>query len=146
MPDHQDATGAKVSSTTSLSYEGSPESISAARRLAAAFLEDPRHWPEQPPSHRVTLDVQLIVSELVTNAVKYAPGPFLLSLRIAGRLLEISVTDSSPEPPVPRGPGPGRAGGHGLEIVLALSESFEVYQEPVGKRLTARVDLDAGSG
>ncbi|MFI5681274.1 hypothetical protein [Streptomyces cellulosae] len=31
---------------------------------------------------------QLVVSELVTNARKYAPGPVLMELRIAGSLVE----------------------------------------------------------
>ncbi|WP_328863532.1 ATP-binding protein [Streptomyces sp. NBC_00306] len=36
------------------------------------------------------------MSELITNACKYAPGPMLLDLELTGRTLEITVTDSSP--------------------------------------------------
>jgi hypothetical protein len=32
-------------------------------------------------------------------------------------------------------------GQHGLEIVMAVVQSFEVQREPVGKRITARLAL-----
>ncbi|MFC8350037.1 hypothetical protein [Streptomyces sp. NPDC057280] len=38
----------------------------------------------------------LAVSELVTNAVKYAPGPLLVDLRSEGDLTEVSVWDADP--------------------------------------------------
>jgi hypothetical protein len=37
---------------------------------------------------------RLVVSELVTGARKYAVGPILLGLRIAGALVEVQVWDS----------------------------------------------------
>ncbi|WP_443728974.1 hypothetical protein [Streptomyces barringtoniae] len=39
--------------------------------------------------------VQLVVSELVTNARKYAPGPCLLTLEIEEGTVAVSVWDSS---------------------------------------------------
>ncbi|MFJ4126595.1 ATP-binding protein, partial [[Kitasatospora] papulosa] len=32
-------------------------------------------------------------------------------------------------------------GQHGLEIVIALSRSFEMHREPVGKRIKATITL-----
>ena len=32
-------------------------------------------------------------------------------------------------------------GQHGLEIVMAIVQAFEVQREPVGKRITARIAL-----
>jgi hypothetical protein len=43
--------------------------------------------------------------------------------------------------PVARAADPGRVGAHGLEIVVAVSQSFEVHREPVGKRTVAAVML-----
>jgi anti-sigma regulatory factor (Ser/Thr protein kinase) len=131
-------------SETMAAYEGVPESIAAARGLAVAFLDERRGWSGPPFSAQTAADVQLIVSELVTNAVKFAPGPCTVSLRLVGRFLEISVGDSAPEPPVPLSTEPGRVGRHGLEIVLALSSSFEFHRERGGKRITVGVHLDAG--
>jgi hypothetical protein len=89
---------------------------------------------------------QLVVSELVTDARKYAPGP--VDLRIVGDLVEVVVWDSDPVLPVTRAADAGRAGQHGLEIVMAVAQGFEVQREPVGKRITARIALpdDPGGG
>jgi hypothetical protein len=41
----------------------------------------------------------------------------------------------------------GRVGQHGLEIVMAVVQGFDVQREPVGKRITLRLALadDPGS-
>ncbi len=49
--------------------------------------------------------------------------------------------DSEPVLPVPGAPDPDRVGRHGLEIVMAVCESFEVHREQVGKRMRAAVGL-----
>lgn len=86
---------------------------------------------------------QLVVSELVTNARKYAPGPVLLDLRIVGDVIEVVVWDGDPVLPVARAADAGRVGQHGLEIVMAVAQGFEAQREPVGKRTTARIALTA---
>ncbi|MGV9358893.1 hypothetical protein ACWDPC_35935, partial [Streptomyces misionensis] len=69
-----------------------------------------------------------------------------LDLRITGGLIEISVRDSDPALPVARAAEPSRVGQHGLEIVLAVAETFEARREGTGKRVTARVALaDTGT-
>lgn len=85
--------------------------------------------------------VQLVVSEMVTNSRKYAPGPCLLSLEVNEGAVEVSVWDSSTTLPLILAPDPGRVGQHGLEIVMALCQSFAVHREPVGKRITAAIEL-----
>ncbi|GHA71003.1 ATP-binding protein [Streptomyces tauricus] len=112
-----------------------------ARHRAAGFLVRALAEHGLPVSAR-TMDVtRLVVSELVTNAYKYAPGPVVMQLRVAGDLVEVAVWDSAPVLPVPRAADAGRVGQHGLEIVKALAHSFEVRQEPGGKRVTARIAL-----
>lgn len=85
--------------------------------------------------------VQLVVSELLTNACKYAHGPCLLDLQLSQGRVEVNVWDSDPALPVPKAPDPSRIGQHGLEIVMAVSQSFEVHREPVGKRTMAAIML-----
>ncbi|GGZ46519.1 ATP-binding protein [Streptomyces inusitatus] len=118
-------------------YDGAAGSIAAARGFTAEFLGRVRGGAG------VVAVAELVVSELVTNACKYAPGPCLVDLEVvgqgAGRAVEITVWDANPEPPVPCAAEPGRVGGHGLEIVLALSEGFDVGREPVGKRIRVRL-------
>jgi anti-sigma regulatory factor (Ser/Thr protein kinase) len=94
-----------------------------------------------PVSDRAMDLVQLVVSELLTNACKYAPGPSLLDLELVAGRVEVTVWDTAPVLPVARAADPGRVGQHGLEIVMAVSQSFEVHREPVGKRTVAAVVL-----
>ncbi|WP_370738974.1 hypothetical protein [Streptomyces sp. EN16] len=59
-------------------FEGS-EDIASARGMARDFLESLQAVHGLPVSMRAMGMVQLLVSELVTNARKYAPGPCLLT-------------------------------------------------------------------
>ncbi|MFJ7965489.1 ATP-binding protein [Streptomyces sp. NPDC096324] len=115
--------------------------IAHARDLAVAFLDKAGHAHGIPVVTATVEIVQLIVSELVTNARKYAPGPALLHLRIVGTTLQVGLWDSSPVLPVAKSPDPKRIGQHGLEIVAALAQSLTVEPTPVGKRVTAHVAL-----
>ncbi|MFF1723227.1 ATP-binding protein [Streptomyces sviceus] len=78
-----------------------------------------------------------MVSELVINAVKYAPRPFMLGLQIVGGAVRVPVWDSDPVLPDVPASDPRRVGRHGLEMTLAVSQGYEVHRQPVGKRVTA---------
>ncbi|MFJ1973823.1 ATP-binding protein [Streptomyces sp. NPDC087903] len=125
----------------SAAYEGASADVAQAREVARDFLDRLQAVHGLPVSTRVMGMVQLAVSELVTNAVKHAPGPCLLDLEVTAGRVEITVWDSAPVLPVARAADPGRVGQHGLEIVMAVCQGFEVHQEPVGKRITAVVEL-----
>ncbi|GHF27949.1 ATP-binding protein [Streptomyces mashuensis] len=120
---------------------GGSEEIAEARALARSFLADVQAVHGLPVSGRAMGMVQLVVSELVTNARKYAPGPCLLTLEVSDGAVEVTVWDSDPVLPAARPTDPGRVGQHGLEIVMAVCRSFEMHREPVGKRIKATVVL-----
>ncbi|MFJ5018506.1 ATP-binding protein [Streptomyces griseoluteus] len=124
-----------------VALDGDGAVIAQARDLAADFLARVQADHGIPVSQRAMHVTQLVVSELVTNAIKYAPGPVLLNVRIADDTVEVAVWDSDPVLPVARAADVGRVGQHGLEIVMAVCQSFEAQREPVGKRITARVAL-----
>jgi anti-sigma regulatory factor (Ser/Thr protein kinase) len=68
----------------------------------------------------------LVVSELVTNAVRHSQGPVTLEARVWGRSLQLRVWDASPAPPAPRAtipPGPSER-GRGLAIVAHFSRDW----------------------
>ncbi|NEY34782.1 ATP-binding protein [Streptomyces sp. PRKS01-65] len=131
---------------TSVALDGDGTDIAQARHLAAGFLTGVEAEHGLHVSRRALDLTQLVVSELVTNARKYAPGPVLLDLRIIGDTVEIAVWDSNPVLPIARAADAGRVGQHGLEIVMAVAQGFAVQREPVGKRVTARLALSDGPG
>ncbi|MET9479612.1 ATP-binding protein [Streptomyces sp. NPDC006638] len=125
-------------------FDGEPGMIAEARRFARDFLTQLQGEFGVPVSTRLLGDTQLVVSELVTNARKYAPGPCLLDLQLLPDAVEITVWDSESALPIARAAEPGRIGQHGIEIVLALCEGFDVRREPVGKRIKVRLALADG--
>ncbi|MDX3716440.1 ATP-binding protein [Streptomyces europaeiscabiei] len=126
--------------TAGAAFEGSAD-IAEARALARDFLTSVQAEHGLPVSARAMGMVQLVVSELVTNARKYAPGPCLLDLEINDGAVQITVWDSDTTLPSVQAADPERIGQHGLEIVMAVSQTFCVHREPVGKKITATVVL-----
>ncbi|SOE25140.1 Histidine kinase-like ATPase domain-containing protein [Streptomyces sp. OK228] len=126
--------------------EGEDGCIAEARHHAVVFLDQAHADHHLSVSARARDLTQLVVSELVTNALKYAPGPVLMELRITARAVDVVVWDSEPTVPAARAADPDRIGQHGLEIVKAVTEDLFTEQEPVGKRITARLALSGDPG
>ncbi|GAA5005398.1 ATP-binding protein [Streptomyces sp. NPDC005813] len=127
-----------------VALDGADGCIAMARHQVSEFLTRAQSEYGLPVSARALDFAQLVVSELVTNSLKYAPGPVLVQLRIIGSAVEISVWDTDPVLPVARAADAGRVGQHGLEIVMAVVQGFEARREPVGKCITARIALFDG--
>ncbi|MGW7100028.1 ATP-binding protein [Streptomyces sp. NPDC054838] len=127
--------------STSAAYDGGSACIGDARHLAVRFLLDVRTAHGLAVSERAVDMTELVVSELVTNAVKYAPGPIVLDLRISDGAVRVSVWDGDSSLPDVAAHDPQRVGRHGLEITHAVSQAFEVRREPVGKSVTALIAL-----
>ncbi|UXY24716.1 ATP-binding protein [Streptomyces cynarae] len=145
MHENEDQPLARRPILSALAFEGS-EPITEARCAARRFLTDVQAVHGIPVSDRAMGTVQLAVSELVTNAYKYAPGPCLLDLEVSEGTVQISVWDTDPTLPAACPADPGRVGQHGLEIVMAVCQSFEVRREPVGKLVRAAIVLADGPG
>ena len=65
---------------------------------------------------------ELVVSELVANAVMHGWGHVVLRLFDTGEGLRIEVEDANPAPPVTTDGHPGRVGGFGMRIVERLGD------------------------
>ena len=115
--------------------------IAQARHHAADFLTRLRNDHGLDVSPRALDLTQLVVSELVTNARKYAPGPVLMELCVSGTTVIVAVWDSDPTVPAARAADPDRVGQHGLEIVKAVTQDLAVQRQTVGKRITAHIAL-----
>ncbi len=84
----------------------------------------------------------LLVSELVTNAVRHARGgdEVTLVLQTAGTWLRIEVTDADPQWPQPRTPAEFDGSGFGLVLVDALAGKWGVRETATGKAVWAELD------
>jgi anti-sigma regulatory factor (Ser/Thr protein kinase) len=130
---------------TSEVYAGEPAAIAAARQLAVAFLGRIGEGARRVPAP-VVETAQLVVSELVTNAVKYTSGPCGVELELVDDAVEITVWDTSTTAVTAMEPDPGRIGRHGMEIVVALCGGFDVARTAGGKRITVRLELRPAAG
>lgn len=81
---------------------------------------------------------ELVVSELVTNAVLHGWGHLALRLYDTDDGLRIEVEDANPAPPVATDGHPGRVGGYGMQIVSRLAD-WGWRSAPVGKVVWAKL-------
>ena len=121
-----------------------PTSPFWARRYTRTFLDSCRGIGEG-----IAETAELLVSELVTNAVRFANGPgraprdpgradasvISLSLRHFSRSLLIEVFDTDRNPPVLSGRDEHAEGGRGLELVNALSKEWSYFFPPGGGKV-----------
>jgi PAS domain S-box-containing protein len=91
-----------------------PASIARARH---AVLRTSHAWELGDAAN-----AELVVSELVANAVLHGWGRVTLQLHDTGDGLRIEVEDSNPTPPVATEGHPGRIGGFGMRIVERLAD------------------------
>ncbi len=77
-------------------------------------------------------DLELVVSELATNAVRHAQTPFRLSI-LTTPTLRVEVADGSSALPAGGTPDPRSEHGRGLWLVAALTRSWGVVPLPTGK-------------
>ncbi|MGC9479736.1 ATP-binding protein [Streptomyces sp. WG4] len=127
--------------TASVRYRREALRIADARLFAAEYLTRSQRGRRSPLPENVSEAVHLVVSELITNAVKYGADPIELTLSLTDDSVTVTVRDGDTMLPAPRSTDPARVGQHGLEIVAALSQAVDVRREPSGKRITARIAL-----
>jgi anti-sigma regulatory factor (Ser/Thr protein kinase) len=87
---------------------------------------------------------ELVVSELVTNAVEHAAGGrarVTLSVSVTRRGVSIEVSDPDPHGPAVRVAGPWDEGGRGTFLVAAHSSSWGWRPRPDGKAVWAELAL-----
>ena len=105
----------------SQTFAHSPASIRLARQFARRALRG------SPPD--VVETVTLMVSELATNCIRHADGPFdLRVIRTPGEI-RIEATDRGGGEPRVRSPTPTDPNGRGLQIVDMLSAEWGYYAE-----------------
>ncbi|MET7488764.1 SpoIIE family protein phosphatase [Streptomyces sp. NPDC005538] len=91
----------------------------------------------------VAFVTELVVSELVTNAIRYGAVPIGLRL-IRDRTLICEVSDASNTAPHLRRARTYDEGGRGLHMVAQLTQGWGTRQGPMGKTIWAEQSLPAG--
>lgn len=113
-----------------------PARVSAIRAAATRQLA---HWGLED----VSFAAELLLSELVTNAVRYGTAPIQVRL-IHDRTLICEVSDGSSTAPHMRRAANTDEGGRGLFLVAQLAQSWGTRYTPGGKVIWAECALDAG--
>jgi serine phosphatase RsbU (regulator of sigma subunit)/anti-sigma regulatory factor (Ser/Thr protein kinase) len=112
-----------------------PDAVSQARKFTVAALSD------APRS--VAGDAELIVAELVTNAVLHGRPPITVRLVEHELGSRVEVVDHGPRPPVRIRDAGQSMTGRGLALVAALSSEWGVQQvEGGGKVIWAEIPRD----
>jgi anti-sigma regulatory factor (Ser/Thr protein kinase) len=116
-----------------------PHAVATARRATVVQLD---RWELDDLRH----DAELLVSELVTNAVLHGRSGVTLTVAVAEGVLEVGVTDRSPLLPSRQTSGSGRAwraeGGRGLRMVDQVADEWGVAALAVGKQIWFRLSVD----
>jgi anti-sigma regulatory factor (Ser/Thr protein kinase) len=114
-------------------FTADPHAPAAARKFVRRRLQTAL----DPGQGHVREDLELIVSELVTNSVRAGARVVELELRVAPERVEVAVKDDAGGWPTPRSVGPDSLGGRGLEIVARLADDWRAVPDPPGKRVIA---------
>lgn len=93
-----------------------------------------------------SLVIELLASELLTNAVVHGPdgGQVGVRARYAHGAFTVAVSDESTEAPVVRSPRLADVHGRGLRVVEGLAKAWGVVPEPGGKTVWFAVELERG--
>jgi anti-sigma regulatory factor (Ser/Thr protein kinase) len=109
----------------------------AARRAVTAVLGG---WGFRDPMWLEA--AAIVVSELVTNAVRHGGGEVAFAVEAHGERVMLCVADGSSV--VPRRREPGGDGGRGLAVIEALAAGWDVRDHQGGKQV--RVQLQPYPG
>lgn len=106
--------------------------VSDARRRTADAL---RKWG----CEALIPDAQLVVTELVTNAIVHTRATSTVTIALTDGVLYIEVSDADPNPPKPQPFDLTREGGRGLLIVATLAAAWGIEPHQSGKKVWAKL-------
>ncbi|MFD9431745.1 ATP-binding protein [Streptomyces sp. NPDC060002] len=118
-----------------------------SRRAPSVARQVSERWLKATdPVDRVP-DAVLVVSELVTNAVRHTCGPCTLTLTVRDGRLDIAVADHSEELPELRRRSDGdERGGFGMGVIRGLGGQIRLVPAIGGKTVHVLLDLRSASG
>ncbi len=116
------------------------DSLSEARTLCRLLAGD-AGWQQDAQD-----DLELVVSELVTNACRHVSGPCRMSLDASADAVVVEVWDTDPHVPEypssitePQNEFALSCGGYGLAIVASLCERLEFLPQGSGGKIVRAI-------
>ncbi|MEU5217744.1 SpoIIE family protein phosphatase [Streptomyces sp. NPDC020807] len=119
--------------------ERDPSAVSPVRNAAAAKLSD---WGLEG----LAFTAELVLSELITNAVRYGADPVRVRLLHDRATLICEVSDGSSTSPHLRHAAATDEGGRGLYLVARYAERWGTRYGRRGKTIWAELRVDGGGG
>ncbi|MGW2184023.1 ATP-binding protein [Streptomyces sp. NPDC001732] len=110
-------------------------SVRLARRLVTAQLGD---WAMVC----LTDIAELLVSELVTNALRHTRGPVRLNLWLSDSRLLCEVEDTEPARPARNAVAPDEEGGRGVELLDLLADDWGSTRTATGKTVWFELQVE----
>ncbi|MEU0126441.1 MULTISPECIES: ATP-binding protein [unclassified Streptomyces] len=112
------------------------DSIHRAREASRRFAADLTPAPDPSTAESLVL----VVTELVTNALRHGGGRYTLELTATPDSVTAAVSDPSAAPPTERAPDLSGGGGFGWHMVRRLATELTVTRGPsTGKTVRARL-------
>jgi anti-sigma regulatory factor (Ser/Thr protein kinase) len=118
------------------SFSQRPDSVRRARRFVVDALRG--------EATELVERVELMVSELATNAIIHAGAPFAVTVTVADRQVRVEVADGGAGEPTVRDITPASPSGRGLHIVASLADAWGVDDRPDGKTVWFVVERTPG--
>jgi anti-sigma regulatory factor (Ser/Thr protein kinase) len=115
------------------SLPAQPMSVPLARSWAEGWLAGTAMPADEADA------VLLVLSELVTNAVRQGDGPVRVTLEAQDRAVVVEVFDTGHRMPLVGDADPESTGGRGLNLIAAVCEKWGVREELEGKTVWARL-------
>jgi serine phosphatase RsbU (regulator of sigma subunit)/anti-sigma regulatory factor (Ser/Thr protein kinase) len=116
--------------------------MSADPALVGEVRASAMRWLADRGLEEAAFAAELILSELITNAIRHGAEPIRVRL-LYGRTLICEVSDASNTAPHLRRAASTDEGGRGLFLVAQLSQSWGTRYLPEGKVIWAECGLDA---
>src|SRR5215467_11730557 len=130
----------RIGSDRHMSWNLAPK-LTAAKRARSLIRRPLRQWGLKD----LIPTTELLVSELVTNAVKYSRGDVTLRL-VNEKALVCEVLDSSGALPRLRSPNGDDENGRGLQVVRQLSQRWGARRTTAGKVVWCEQPLPGSAG
>lgn len=129
-------TGRRVDGAITRLLRAHPSSVAAARKVVRDVLTAARR-------EDLVETAQLLVSEVVTNALVHAGTPIGIHASVGDDGLRVEVSDGSTQAPAPRSYAAMAGTGRGLRLLQQLVDRWGTLARPDGK--TVWFELDSGN-